>query len=60
MTCAQEMLEKGRAEGETRKQVEIIEGLLQAGVSWIIIETVTGLTEEAFQKLKAQVASSGS
>ena len=43
MTCAQEMLEKGRAEGETRKQVEII-------------ETVTGLTEETFQELKAQVA----
>lgn len=39
-----------------QKQVEIIEGLLRAGVSWIIIETATDLTEEAFQELKTQVA----
>ena len=60
MTYAQELLEKGRAEGEARKQVEIVEGLLRAEVPWVIIETATGLTEATFQELKAQVASSGS
>ena len=33
MTYAQEMPEKGRAEGEAWKQVEIVEGLLRAGVA---------------------------
>lgn len=64
MTYAQELLEKGRAEGraegEARKQIEMIEGCLRVGVTWDVIEAATGLTEEAFQELKAQVASSGS
>ena len=60
MTYAQEMLEKGRAEGEARKQVEIVEGLLRVGVAWDVIEAATGLTEAGFQDLKAQLSGSDS
>ena len=60
MTCAQEFLEKGRTEGEARKQVEIVEGLLRAGVTWDVIEAATGLTEAGFQDLKAQLSGADS
>ncbi len=60
MTYAQEMLDKGRAEGQQRSKVEIVEGLLRVGVAWDVIEAATGITEATFQELKAQVASSGS
>ena len=71
MTCAQQLLAegeaKGRAEGEARKQVEMVEGFLRVGVTWDVIEAATGLTEAAtglteagFQELKAQLADPGS
>ena len=72
MTYAQEMLEKGRAEGLTEgraegrtagrmeTQVETVQGLLQAGVAWEVITTATGLTEADFEQLKAQLADSNS
>ena len=59
MTYAQELLAegeaKGRAEGEARKQVEMVEGFLRVGVTWEVIEAATGLTEADFQALKAQL-----
>ena len=68
MTYAQEMMEKGRAEGEAtgrtkgrmETQVENVQGLLQAGVAWEVITTATGLTEADFEELKAQLADSDS
>ena len=64
MTYAQQLLAegeaKGRAEGEARKQVEMVEGFLRVGVTWDVIEAATGLTEAGFQELKAQLADSGS
>ena len=64
MTYAQQLLAegeaKGRAEGEARKQIEIVEGLLRVGVTWDVIEAATGLTEAGFQELKAQLSDSGS
>ena len=51
MSYAQQLL----AEGEARKQVEIVEGLLRVGVTWDVIEAATGLTETGFQELKTQV-----
>jgi len=35
-----------------------VQGLLQAGVAWEAIEAATGLTEAAFEALKAQLAAS--
>ena len=62
MTYAQEMLEKGRAEGHAagrmENQVEIVEGFLRAGVTRDVIEAATGLTEAGFQALKAQLSGS--
>ena len=49
MTYAQEMLNKGRAEGQQRSKVEIVEGLLRVGVAWDVIEAATGITEATFQ-----------
>ena len=64
MTYAQEMMEKGRAEGEAsgrmQRDLEVVQGLLQAGVAWEVITTATGLTEADFEQLKAQLADSGS
>ena len=76
MTYAQEMLEKGRAEGlaegrteglaegrtegRMEAQVETVQGFLQAGVAWEVITAATGLTEADFEQLKAQLAHSDS
>lgn len=60
MTYAQELLEKGRAEGRMENQVEVVEGFLRIGVTWDVIEAATGLTEAGFQALKAQLSESGS
>ena len=68
MTYAQELMEKGRAEGlaegrtegRMKTQVENVQGFLQAGVAWEVITTATGLTEADFEELKAQLANSDS
>ena len=68
MTYAQELLEKGHSEGrqegreEGRKQrdPEVIQGSLQAGITWDVITTATGLTEAGFEELKARLAGSDS
>ena len=62
MTYAEQLLAEGRAEGEAkgvqRTKVQIVEGLLQAGVTWEVIEAATGLTEAGFEALKAQMTGS--
>ena len=66
MTYAQQLMEKGRAEGlaegrtegRMKTQIENVQGFLQAGVAWEVITTATGLTEADFEELKAQMANS--
>lgn len=54
MSYAQQLL----AEGEARKQIEMVEGFLRVGVTWEVIEAATGLTEAGFEALRAQLAGS--
>ena len=49
---------EGEAKGEQRAKVQIAEGLLQAGVTWDVIEAATGLTEAGFEALKEQLTGS--
>ena len=56
MTYAEQLLAEGEAKGEQRTKVQIVEGLLLAGVTWEVIEAATGLTEAGFQELKAQLS----
>ena len=58
MSYAQQLLAEGRAEGEARKQIEMVEGFLRVGVTWEVIEAATGLTEAGFEVLKAQLSGS--
>ena len=64
MTYAEQLLAEDRAEGEAkgeqRTKVQIVEGLLQAGVTWEVIEAATGLSETGFEVLKTQLAGSDS
>jgi len=55
MTYAQELLKEGRAEGEIKAEVRIIENLLREGMEWSAIERVTGVHEPQFQALKQQI-----
>ena len=55
-TYAQELIAEGRAEGEIRAQVRLIEGFLQEGVEWSVIERATGVNEAQFEALRQQVA----
>ena len=43
-------------EGRMENQVEVVEGFLRVGVTWDVVEAATGLTENGFQALKAQLA----
>jgi hypothetical protein len=56
MTYAQELLKEGRAEGEIKAEVRIIENLLREGMEWSAIERVTGVNEPQFQALKQHIA----
>ena len=62
MTYAEQLLAegeaRGEAKGEQRTKVQIVEGLLQAGVTWEVIEAATGLNATGFEALKAQLAGS--
>ena len=64
MTYAQEMIEKGRAEGRAKgrmqRDLEVVQGLLQADVAWDVITAATGLTETSFKELKARLANAQS
>ncbi|MEZ4863019.1 MAG: hypothetical protein R3C14_16995 [Caldilineaceae bacterium] len=60
MTYAEELLHegeiKGEIVGELKGQIETIEKLLRAGVSWATIEEATGLNAEKFATLKTELA----
>ena len=60
MSYTQQLLDEGRAEGRAegriQERIQIVQGLIEAGTSWDIIQSATGLTEAGFQELKAQVA----
>ena len=60
MTCG-EMLrregelkgrQEGRQEGELRGRLETIDGFLRAGVGWPVIQSATGIDEQAYRTLK--------
>ena len=55
MTYARELLAEGREEGRIEERVTMIENLLREGVSWSVIERVSGLNETPFQALRHQV-----
>ncbi len=59
MTYAQELLaqgeERGRAKGRIEEQVKLIEGMIQEGIDWPVIERVAGISEAQFQNLKLQL-----
>lgn len=68
MTYAEELLREGEQRGrlkgelqgelrgELKGQIETIEKLLQAGVSWAIIEQATGVDAPKFGELKQELA----
>ena len=60
MSYAEQLLAEGRAEGEARgriqERIQIVQGFVETGTSWDVIEAATGLTEADFQELKARVA----
>ena len=64
MTYAEQLLAegeaKGRAEGRLEERIQIVQGLIEAGAAWNIIETATGLTQAAFEELKARAADTDS
>ena len=60
MSYAQQLLAEGEAKGRIEERIQIVQGLIEAGASWNMIQSATGLTETGFQELKAQVADSGS
>lgn len=51
MTYAQELLEAGRIE----ERIKMIEGMIQEGIEWSVIERVAGVNESQFQALKQQL-----
>ena len=55
MSYAQQLLDEGRAEGRIQERIQIVQGLIETGTSWDVIEAATGLTEADFQELKTQV-----
>ena len=59
ISYAQQLLEEGRTEGlregEQRGTVKAVEGFLQRGVTWDVIEGATGLNETAYEALKKQL-----
>ena len=52
-------LEEGERRGEQRARVEMVEGLLRAGVGWDVIESATGVNETRFREIKDTLSASG-
>ena len=48
--------QEGRREGELKGRLETIDGLLQAGVGWPVIESATGIDEPTYRSLKRDAA----
>ena len=62
MTYAEELIkegrEQGREEGRLEGQVGTIENLLRAGVPWPVIESATGIDQDALRAIKERLAGS--
>ena len=62
MTYAEELIQegerKGRQEGELRGRLGTIEDLLRAGVKWSVIESATGINQDALRALKRRLEGS--
>lgn len=56
MTYAEELMREGEIKGEIKGQVELIEKLLNAGVSWTTIEQATGIDAQKFVTLKHELS----
>ena len=60
MTCGEILRRegelKGRREGELRGRLETIEGFLQAGIKWPVIQSATGIDEPTYRSLKRDAA----
>ena len=52
MTNGEMLRREGRQEG----RLEAIEGLLRVGVEWPVIESATGIDEQTYRGLKADLA----
>ena len=48
--------QEGRQEGELRGRLETIEGFLQAGIKWPVIQSATGIDEPTYRSLKRDAA----
>jgi hypothetical protein len=46
---------RGKVKGRMEERVKMIEGLLQEGVEWSVIERVSGVNEAQFQALKQEL-----
>ncbi|MFZ4663804.1 MAG: Rpn family recombination-promoting nuclease/putative transposase, partial [Caldilineaceae bacterium] len=56
MTFAQQLFQEGKLVGEIRAQIEIVEKLLRAGISWTTIETATEIGPTRFAELQQELA----
>ena len=52
----QEGRQEGRLEGRQEGRLETIEGFLQAGVGWPVIQSATGIDEQTYRSLKRDSA----
>ena len=52
----EEGMAKGRAEGEQLGRMKAVEGLLQNGATWDLIEKATGLNEAEYRALKERLS----
>ena len=48
--------QQGRQEGRQEGRLEAIEGFLRAGAGWAMIESATGIDEQTYHGLKADLA----
>ena len=58
MTYAEELIKEGRDKGRQEGRLETIEELVRAGVPWSVIESATGIGQDALRALKQQLAGS--
>ena len=58
MTYAEELIKEGRDKGRQEGRLETIEELVRAGVPWSVIESATGIDQDALRALKQQLARS--
>ena len=58
MTYAEELIKEGRDKGRQEGRLETIEELLRAGIPWSVIESATGIDQDALRALKQRLAGS--